>query len=319
MGRWVSKDIASGNKYITYRLVVEDGVNSGGKKTVTLYFQGKKSYLSNQYTQGRGTITLWIAGESNVKNMGYPDASLRLIPGKDWITMHKFTRNDIVGDNIYVSGGIKYSNSSISANANSGDMLTNGLDPVSFTYTLNYGEGNVKDTVTINYGDTFDVSQYYPSVIPEGKYWGGWSGPNRYEYTGIWNSEIYNIKTEGNDTIEVLYKNTKGNNISNLIPKPRSGYKFLGWVDEENFPVYNELGEYVLGKYWDDNGNFIKTELQNQDTILIKEVWEIQNIVYIKDDNNEWQLALFYAKDGDKDWNPNIAYVKDDKWYQSIT
>jgi hypothetical protein len=121
-------------------------------------------------------------------------------------------------------------------------------------------------------------------------------------------------KIDNSITLEedLIYGSNSLNIIDKYIPQ-RMGYKFKGWFDSTGKQVYSENGKGIESiEYW-KNENFQGTE----DLELYAE-WEIQNITYVKD-NNEWKLSMTYVKDNNE-WKPAIMYVKtENSWKQSIT
>ena len=50
-----------------------------------------------------------------------------------------------------------------------------------------------------------------------------------------------------------------GESLNNSIGVPsREGFEFLGWYDTTggNTKIFDETGNYVTGRYWDENGNW---------------------------------------------------------------
>lgn len=103
----------------------------------------------------------------------------------------------------------------------------------------------------------------------------------------------------------------------NIHPAERPGYKFLGWSltkDNEKTLTHNENGIQISNTdMWDASG---RCKLYNDTTLYA--CWKLQNITYVKDNNNNWRPSLVHVKDNNNNWRMAIMYVKDNNgnWRQ---
>lgn len=317
-------DFGSANKYVSFRLVVEESSISGGSKYITATLQGKKSSSSTSSTEAAATVTITI--DDSPSTTTYGSYGLKLPTDNTWRTYHTHVISTSK-TNVNVSASVDFR--SVSADGSLSSQTFYGT-PTTYTVTLKKLDGT-STTATVNTNST-----YTPTASQAGSKIGytftGWS-PTSAKITGNTTftaqsrQDEYKIKLNPNGgtstynnssaiyelSTRLKYNGTNLNNLSSHTPV-RPGYKFLGWWLGD-VQIHNPDGSYVPNSYWNKNGLWTEDGWDGGYWTFTAH-WEIQNICYVKD-NNEWKLATVYVKDNNV-WKPAIMYTKtEDSWKQS--
>ena len=317
-------NFSSGNKYVSFRLVVEESSNSGGAKYVTATLQGKKSSSSTSATKAAATVKITIAGSTSTKTYG--SYGLVLPTDNTWRTYHSY-KISTSKTNVNVSASVDFN--SVSADGSLSSQTFYGT-PTTYTVTLKKIDGT-STKVTVNTNST-----YTPAANQAGSKTGytftGWSPTSKKitentTFTAQSRQDEYKIKLNPNGGISkynngsaiyelstrLKYDGTNLNNLSGHTPT-RPGYKFLGWWLGD-IQTHNANGGYISGNYWNKDGVW-KRDGSDGGYWTLTAKWEEQNICYIKD-GNQWKLAMVYVKDNNT-WKPAIMYIKENKCYYKL-
>ena len=314
----------SENRYLSFRLIVEESSNSGGSKYITATLQGKKSSSSTSSTEAAATIKITIDG--NTKKKEYGSYGLKIPTDNTWRTYHTH-KISTSKTNVSVSASVNFD--SISADGSLSSQIFYGT-PTTHTVTLKKLDGT-STRIKVNTNST-----YTPTINAAGSKTGytftGWNPTSKKitvntTFTAQSRPDEYKVKLNPNGGISkynnssttyelstyLKYDGTDLNDLNGHTPA-RPGYKFLGWWLEDT-QTHNENGGYIPGDCWNEDGVW-KKDGSDGDTWTFTAKWEIQNICYIKD-NNQWKLATVYVKDNNT-WKPAIMYTKvNNEWKQS--
>lgn len=329
-------NFGSGNRYVSFRLVVEESSISGGTKYITATLQGKKSSSSTSSTEAAATVTITIDGSPSTTTYG--SYGLKLPTDNTWRTYHTHVISTSK-TNVNVSASVDFR--SVSADGSLSSQTFYGT-PTTYTVTLNKLDGTTTK-VTANTNSTYTPSTDASVTGSKTGYtFTGWSPASKKitentTFTAQSRQDEYKIKLNPNGGISkynnssaiyelstrLKYNGTNLNNLSGHTPT-RSGYKFLGWwlgdiqthkADGSYMPNTSGVINGVTQTCWNKDGVW-KADGYDGGLWTFTAKWEIQNICYIKDDN-QWKLATVYVKDNNT-WKPAIMYTKvNNEWKQS--
>lgn len=316
---------STGNKYVFYRVYIEESVYNGNR-TVKATLQAMKSSSSTDITSGRGTAYLRIGNANCDKPMVYMSDIFH--NDNVWRDYASGIAYPSVGtSSITIGAGFDFTNSAIHAEG----YNTYTISLLSATAKISFDVTN-QSSITRYIGGTYSLSNIIPKK--EGYNFNGWykSDGTKINDNDIvtenitlyarWLPEEYTINlitnspTIQNKKIKVSY-NQDLNNFNSDIVLTKPGYSFEGYFTDTEEQVYDKNGLWVKGNYW-KNGLWVKDLGDNNSILSLRAKWKEQNIAFVKDKDNIWKKTLTFYKTEDK-WEPAILYIKDNySWNRSI-
>ena len=261
--KWVTENVPAGTWYvysmnsginIYYISVVEEG-GSGDSYTVD-FKDNDGSALSSPIASKTTTGTL------NLSEVGTPSKSGYIFKG--WTTEPNGTTVEYTATETVT----------ITANTTLYAVWEAEGPKVTYTVTLMNGETKI-DEVTVEAGQSLDLTKYEPAKTEDGKICNGWSlSPDATEVdyeTGIKyvtdNMTLYAVMVNESDaTYKVIFNNwftgdeevqtvKKGTEITLPDPGTHSGYNFIGWYNDNDVDDKGETKYYQKGDKYTVNGS----------------------------------------------------------------